>query len=101
MVEVEEWFFGIIFLRKYNLIFNQDSKTISFYNPNLPIIDNDSSEKINNNSNDKTYIIIIIVIIIVIIISIGIGIYIGKMVFENNKGKKRLNELDDSFEYDS
>ena len=99
-VEVEEWFFGIIFLRKYNLIFNQDSKTISFYNPNLPIIDNDSSRKINNNSNDKTYIIII-VIIIVIIISIGIGIYIGKMVYENKKGKKRLNELDDSFEYDS
>ena len=99
-VEIEEWFFGIIFLRKYNLIFNQDSKTISFYNPNLPIIDNNSSEKINNNSNDITYIIII-VIIIVIIISIGIGIYIGKMVYENKKGKKRLNELDDSFDYDS
>ena len=35
--DLEEWSIGIIFLRKYNLIFNQDSKTISFYNPNIPI----------------------------------------------------------------
>ena len=36
-----------------------------------------------------------------IIISVGIGLYLGKMVYENKKGKKRFNELDDSFEYDS
>ena len=99
-VDVEEWFFGIIFLRKYNLIFNQDSKTLSFYNPKLPIIEKDKSENINNNSNSISYILIF-VIILVIIISIVIGVYIGKMVYENKKGKKRFNELEDSFEYES
>ena len=37
--DLEEWNMGIIFLRKYNLIFNQDTKTISFYNPNILIED--------------------------------------------------------------
>ena len=98
--EVEEWFFGIIFLRKYNLIFNQDSKTISFYNPNLPLEDEkgNSPISINNNINIKT-IIIIIIIILLSLISIGLGIYLGKIVYDNKKEKKRFNELEDSFEY--
>ena len=88
------------FLRKYNLIFNPDSKTISFYNSNLPIVENDNYPKINHNSNIRI-IIIIIVIILVVIVSVGLGIYIGKIIYKNKKGKKRFNELDDSFEYES
>ena len=97
--EIEEWFFGIIFLRKYNLVFNQDSKTISFYNPKLPFEDEEQSTKTDNNNNNNIKTIVIIVIIILVgIISISLGIYIGKMIY-NKKNKKRFNELDDSFEY--
>jgi hypothetical protein len=95
--EIEEWFFGIIFLRKYNLIFNHDSKTISFYNPKLPYEEEDTTQKSNNNLNIKT-IILIIIIVIIGIASIILGIYIGKIIY-NKKNKKRFNELDDSFEY--
>ena len=99
--ELEEWFLGIIFLRKYNLIFNQDSKTISFYNPNLPIEkeEDNKSKSLNNNDNENKTILIIIIIILCLI-SIGLGIYLGKMIYNKNI-KKRFNELDDSFEYES
>ncbi len=82
------------------MIFNQDSKTISFYNPNLPLEDEkgNSPISINNNINIKT-IIIIIIIILLSLISIGLGIYLGKIVYDNKKAKKRFNELEDSFEY--
>ena len=97
--ELEEWFFGIIFLRKYTLIFNQDSKTISFYNPNLPIEEDDNiSPNISNNYKDNKLIIIIVIIVILAIIFIGLGFYIGKIIYYN-KGKKRVNELEESFEY--
>ena len=95
--EIEEWFFGIIFLRKYNLIFNQDSKTISFYNPKLPFEEEDISPK-NKNKIDNKIIVLIVIIIIIIIVSISLGIYIGKIIYNKNN-KKRFNELDDSFEY--
>ena len=97
--EIEEWFFGIIFLRKYNLIFNQDSKTISFYNPNLPLEEEDNiSNKTINNFNDNKLIIFIVIIVILSFLFLGLGFYIGKIVF-NSKEKRRFNELDDSFEY--
>ena len=97
--EIEEWFFGIIFLRKYNLIFNQDSKTISFYNPNLPLEEEENiSSKSLNKYNDNKLIIFIVIIVILGFLFIGLGFYIGKIVY-NNKGKRRFNELDDSFEY--
>ena len=95
--EVEEWFFGIIFLRKYNLIFNQDSKTISFYNPNLPLVDEDNSPN-KNNKNDNNKIIIMIIILLGIIF-ISLGIYLGKIIYFNKEEKKRINELEDNFEY--
>ena len=100
--DIEEWYLGIIFLRKYNLIFNPDSKTISFYNPNLPIEEEEgNSNKKNNNDNSTIIKIIIIIIILLVIISIGLGFYLGKILYLNKSTKKRLNELEDSFEYES
>ena len=96
--DLEEWYFGIIFLRKYNLIFNPDSKTISFYNPNLPYEEDGNSPKEINDINIKL-IVIIVIIILLGIIFIGLGIYIGKIIYDNKKEKKRFNELDDNFEY--
>ena len=99
--EISEWYIGNIFLRKYNLLFNYDSKIISFYNPNLQREDNDSSNKNNSKSNDITIKILIIIIVILSVFSVSIGILVGKLYYQNKKYKVRLNELNDSFEYET
>ena len=54
--EDEIWYIGFPILKKYQLVFNQDYKTIGFYNPNLPKekeIDNiDGNDDENNNKTD-------------------------------------------------
>jgi len=97
--EVEEWYFGIIFLRKYTLIFNTDAKTISFYNPNIPIEEEGDNNNIYIKKNNKKIMIIIICIIILCLIFIGLGVLIAKILYYNKKTKKRYNELEDNFEY--
>ena len=94
--DLEEWNMGIIFLRKYNLIFNQDTKTISFYNPNVLI--EDINDKICNRRIVLTKILTIIVIVILFIIGI-IYIYICKRLLKSNKDKKRLNHINDNSDY--
>ena len=92
--DMEEWFMGIIFLRKYNLIFNQDTKTISYYNANLPT----SKYKEIFIINEKLVGYIIIFIIIALAISLIIfGLYICKKYLKI-KEKKRLNHIYD-FDY--
>ena len=98
--EISEWYFGSIFLRKYNLLFNYDSKIISFYNPNLPKDEKDSNNH-NSNSHSITIKICIAIIIILSVFSVILGIYIGKIYYQNKKSKVRLNELNDNFEYET
>ena len=95
--DLEEWYMGIIFLRKYNLIFNQDSKTISFYNPNIQILNYDSGKKLNKIIL-TFYILFFIIFIIIIYI---IYILIAKLLYtkKSSKGKNRLNHIYDSFDY--
>ena len=93
--DLEEWNMGIIFLRKYNLIFNQDSKTISFYNPNILIEDIDDKKW-----NRIALISILTIILIGIFFIIGIiYIYICKKIFKSYKGKKRINHIYDNSDY--
>ena len=97
-----QWFFGRLFLKKYHFIFNYDSKTISFYNPNLP--KDDPSDKKGDTSGNKTNIIIIIciaAIVVLSLISISLGIYLSKMCYKANKNKGRLNEIKENFVYES
>ena len=92
--DMEEWFMGIIFLRKYNLIFNQDTKTISYYNINLPISTSKNNfGKILKYEKYINYFIIFIIILLVIIF----GLYIIKKILKS-KDKKRLNQEVD-FDY--
>ena len=92
--DMEEWFMGIIFLRKYNLIFNQDTKTISYYNINLPISTSKNNfGKILKFEKYINYFIIFIIILLVIIF----GLYIIKKILKS-KDKKRLNQEVD-FDY--
>ena len=98
--EITEWYIGNIFLRKYNLLFNYDSKIISFYNPKLPGNENIPNNKNISKFNNITIKIFIALIIILSIVSIVLGILIGKICYQNKKNKARLNELDDNFDYE-
>ena len=98
--DLEEWSIGIIFLRKYNLIFNQDSKTISFYNPNIPISKKEIETKNVNKKKIKSYFSITIpILIICVILFIVIIILFFFKIFKLNKDKKRLNHIYDKTDY--
>ena len=92
------WRFGIPFLLKYRLVFNQDKKQISFYDDNIKVskvADNDN----NNNSIFKSiwfWIILVFVIVAIIIVTI----LISKKIFGGKKRLKKANELNDGFVYE-
>lgn len=88
--DIKYYVLGKIFLKKYLLIFNQDSKTIGFYNQDL---------KLKNNIEKTSAIMKIFGIFIIIICSI-IGFYLAKKIYENSR-KKRINEINDQYEYNS
>ena len=95
------WYLGLPFLRRYQFIFNYDSKTIGFYNDKIKDganKKNDTNNEIdlNNNSNIRLYIEISVIIILVLLIIAAF--VVGKKM--NDKRKKRANELnDDNYEY--
>ena len=71
---------------------------IGFYNENLP-----GGKK--NNTNDNSFLIknkvYLIFIIFVLIIIFGLlGFYLGKLLYDNVR-RKRINELDDNYQYNS
>ena len=83
-----EWVFGKPFFKKYQLIFDMDSKLIKYY-----IKEDDEIEKIRI-SDGKVLIIILLSIIIFII-----GIFIWRILFCRNNRKIRANELEDNYSY--
>ena len=93
---------GKIFLKKYFLTFNQDIKMIGYYNEDLP-----GGKKKDKDMKDEESLFIInnkfffIIIILLLIIIFGIlGFYFGKIVYKNVR-KKRINEVDDNYDYNS
>ena len=90
-----QWRFGLPFFLKYQLVFNQDSKQIGFYDDNIIPSKN---KKNDNNSIVKNVWFWIILIIIIIVIIIG-TIFITKNIF--TKRKKKANELDDGYDYEA
>lgn len=85
------WIFGIPFLKKYLLTYDYDHKVIGFYK---------RSKKIFKNKayiiNDKLKIIIIFILVIIF----GIfGFLISRYIYGDSR-KKRLNELQENFQYD-
>ena len=117
---VNNWVLGPIFLRKYQLTFNVDTKTFGYYKPmnnnkNINYDDNKGNKNEENQNNDekdknenninrnenndskKEYIIYIIIGILFVIFSflfILLGICIQRKCL-NYKRKKRVNELED------
>ena len=81
------WRLGKPFLKKYAFIMNQDDKIVRFYEKH--------GYQKNDDGNQKMVIMITMIGVGVIILTV-LGIFIGKYLF---KKKKRLNTLDDEYEY--
>ena len=91
--------FGKLFLKKYQVIFNSDYKSISFYKEvninKLQINNNKSNNTLNFNSNKKEKILKSILFIFIGILILVFGIFLGKKYF-NIKRRIYANELEDS-----
>ena len=92
------WKLGKLFLEKYQFIFNQDAKTISFYSYKF----NEIEEKEQNSIIKKMKMIFTSYIfwVVLSLISLIAGIIIGKCLFDSKKQKNTANELVDEDEYD-
>ena len=87
------WVLGRIFLKKYQFIFDNDQRTITY------IKRNNTKSKDNNKNNLSTTTILKIMLIIFLLIGFGVGIFVGKKLWDKNR-KKRANELaDDEYDY--
>ena len=102
-----EWKLGFPFFKKYNFIFNYNSKIMGFNYQNINLNDDDinykKNEKKNQKNKNKINIKYIFIIVFGIIILTGIilllGILIGKKIFSVRKAK--VNELLELYDYTS
>jgi hypothetical protein len=84
-----QWKLGKPFLKKYVFVYDYNSKTIGFYNEDLP-----GGKKRKKLSN-----FLINFFIVIIIIFFGfVGFYFGKKVYDKVR-KRRANEIEDDFDY--
>ena len=95
------WRFGLPFFVKYQLVFNQDNKTIGFYNTNINKgksnkNDNTPKSTINLLKNIWFWIIIFIILCIIILITV----LVSKNLFGVSR-RKKANELDDGYDYET
>ena len=99
--DVEDIFLGKIFFYKYQFFFNQDSKGIGFYNPNIKFNISNNNDKENiNDKKDNNFIYKILAIVFGSLLFIAIVIiFIYSLNKCKNKKKKRANELDDEYDY--
>ena len=89
----DHWFLGYPFFKKYDIVFNEDSKTISFYTNY-----SDDGNPGGRGSKVLKIIVIIGLALILIVGAVVIGYCIGKNKFFIRK--KRANELtDDDYDY--
>ena len=90
------WEFGKIFLKKYLLNFDYESKRIGFYTDlNYDSDSNNNGRKGKNRSSN--YYLWILWITLLIITGI-VCFFLGKIIYDK-KRKKRANELDDDYDY--
>ena len=93
------WILGRPLFKKYPTIFDQDKKMFGFY---LKTGEYDVLNKDNNNENEEKNIpwsLIIIIFLSICVIVLGIILY--KVITIMYKRKKKANELDDDFIYET
>ena len=89
------WIIGDIFLKKYHLVFNQDEKTIGYYQDMETVkSQNDRNDQESAFALNLTHILLILILISLIIIGII-------LFFKKGKRNKKANELDDDYDYDA
>lgn len=92
---------GKMFLRKYNLTFNHDTRMIGYYNVDLPGgKNNGENEEKSPEQNIFNSIYTWIGIFLIIVIFGILGFFLGKYIYDKVR-KKRMNEIDDNFVYNS
>lgn len=91
-IEMRSWIFGSVFLRKYNLEFDIDSKTIGFYFSKPHITPNAPS-----GLKKRT----IIILSVLLILTLSALFTVSWCLYKNKKNtrKKRATEISDDYEY--
>ena len=91
------WTFGEPFFKKYNLIFNPDTKRIGIYKSQ----NGENRDNLRNQSfgQRNKWLIILIVVLVIVCGGLGLMIYLYLKVLP--KRKKKANELVDEFDYSS
>ena len=92
-IDINSFRIGEIFLKKYNPVFNHDSKTIGFYsNRNSKIEKNNVINEKNKSNFSLTNILLIIMLVCIL--------FLGLFFFKRRMNRKiRANELEDKFSY--
>ena len=95
------WVLGTIFLRKFQFVFDEDSKTIGYYKYNLNVYDDNNQKNLLDVHGPNTIktIFIFILIIIFSFLLIFFGMVIQRKYFNKNR-KIRANELEENFSYE-
>ena len=88
---LKNWRFGLPFFLKYQLAFNQDTKQIGFYTDCI------TKEEDKSKINIWIWIVIPIAVLGIVVATV----FISKKLFGNNNRRKKANELDDEFEYET
>ena len=96
-----DWLLGSVFLRKFQFVFNEDSKTIGYYRyfPQNYEDNNKGSLLDTNGSKNIKTIFIFIAVIIVSFLLVFFGMIIQRKYFNKNR-KIRANELEENFSYE-
>lgn len=89
------WILGEIFLKKYYLVFNQDEKTIGYYQ-GMEKVKSENNQNDNKSSFGLNLTHILLILILIALIIIGVILYLKK-----GKRKNKANELDDDYDYDA
>lgn len=86
------WRLGEVFLKKYYIVFNQDSKTMGYYQGMEK-----EKERISESSFDIKYFFLIVILVLILVALIVVAILFYK---KRGPRKTRANELDDDdFDY--
>ena len=88
---LKNWRFGLPFFLKYQLAFNQDTKQIGFYTDCI------TKEEDKSKINIWIWIVIPIAVLGIVVATV----FISKKLFGNNNRRKKANELDDEFDYET
>ena len=88
------WIFGKPWFTKYQMIFDQDKKTIGHY---CYIKDNNDDENNDNDNINKINWILLGIIGVLVLVIIFFGIWMVN--YYKNSRKKRINEIKDEFDY--